>query len=97
MLGRIRDNLAMNTANTIYKSFILPVLDYCDTVWNCCGRGNADLLEKLQRRAARIIMRKTSSNEALKSLTYDTLESRRDKHVNKLVRKMHCWTRTSVL
>ena len=87
MLGRIRDNLTMSTSNIIYKSFILPVLDYCDTVWNCCGKGNADLLERLQRRAARIIMKKSSSDEALKSLTYDILEVRRDKHVYNLVRK----------
>ena len=32
----------MHTAGIIYRSFILPVLDYCDTVWNCCGRTNAD-------------------------------------------------------
>ena len=39
----------MHTAGIIYKSFILPVLDYCDTIWNCCGRTNADNIEKLQR------------------------------------------------
>ena len=87
MLGRIRDNLTMNTANIIYKSFIIPVLDYCDTVWSCCGKGNTDLLEKMQRRAARIIMKKASSDEALNSLAYDTLEVRRNKHVYNLVKK----------
>ena len=45
------------------------------------------MLERLQRRAARIIMKKSSSDEALKSLTYDILEVRRDKHVYNLVRK----------
>ena len=43
---------ARHTANVIYKSFILPVLDYCDLVWGCCGRVNVDHLEWLQRRAA---------------------------------------------
>ena len=46
MLGHIRDNLTTNTSNIILKSFIISVLDYCDTVWSCCGKGNADLLEK---------------------------------------------------
>ena len=37
MLSRIRKNVTTTTANLIYKTFILPVFDYCDTVWNCCG------------------------------------------------------------
>ena len=49
MLRRIRENLTTSCANTIYKSFILPIMDYCDSVWACCGKGNANLLEKLQR------------------------------------------------
>lgn len=56
ILGRTRRSISMYTATMIYKSFIPPVIDYCDTVWNCCGRTNADNIEKLQRRAARIFM-----------------------------------------
>ena len=56
ILGRTRGSISMHTAGIIYRSFILPVLDYCDTVWNYYGRINADNIEKLQRRAARIIM-----------------------------------------
>ena len=87
MLGRIRKNISMHTASTIYKSFTLPILDYCDAVWNCCGRVNTDKLEKLQRRAARIVMRMDSSDEALEYLGYRTLERRREGHVLKLVKK----------
>ena len=54
MLGRIRKNINMYTAGTVYTSFVLPILDYCDTVWSCCGSVNTDKLEKLQRRAARV-------------------------------------------
>ena len=32
MLGRIRKNINMYTAGTVYTSFGLPILDYCDTV-----------------------------------------------------------------
>ena len=46
----------MYTAGPVYTSFFLPYLDYCDTVWSCYGSVNADKLEKLQRRAARIVM-----------------------------------------
>ena len=87
ILNRIRKNITMNTANVIYKSFILPISDYCDIVWNCCGKVNTNSIEKLQRQAARIIMRTTSSDEALHYLRYDTLEDKREKHTYNLVRK----------
>ena len=40
-------------------------MDYCDAVWACCGKGNANLLEKLQRRAAWTVMTSDSSDMAL--------------------------------
>ena len=87
ILGRTRGSISMHTAGIIYRSFILPVLDYCDTVWNCYGRINADNIEKLQRRAARIIMQTNSSDEALSHLRYDTLGLRRETHALNLVKK----------
>jgi len=30
----------MYTAGTVYTSVILPILDFCDTVWSCCGSDN---------------------------------------------------------
>ena len=47
ILGHNRRSISMHTAGIIYRSLILPVLDYYDTVWNCCGRTNADNVEKL--------------------------------------------------
>ncbi|KAK2558582.1 hypothetical protein P5673_018759 [Acropora cervicornis] len=87
MLGRIRKNINMYTAGTVYTSFVLPILDRCDTVWSCCGSVNTDKLEKLQRRAARIIMHLGSSEKALNLLGYVTLEKRRESHVCNLVKK----------
>lgn len=78
MLSRVRNNVGILAANVIYiKAFIVPVFDYCDQVWGFCGRVNADNLERLRRRAAGIIMRTSSSDEAMEYLRYDTLESRR--------------------
>ena len=51
MLGRIRKNVTVHCANTIYVSFIRPVSDYCDSVYNCCGEVNTNALEKIERRA----------------------------------------------
>ena len=77
----------MHTAGIIYRSFIFPVLDYFDTVCNCCRRTNADNIEKLQRHAARIIIQTNSSDEALAHLKYDTLGLRREIHALNLVKK----------
>ena len=94
MLGRIRKNINMYTAGTVYTSFVLLILDYCDTVWSCCGSVNTDKLEKLQRRAARIVMRLGSSESAkFLRLVYVTLGKRRESHVRNLVKKClsnHC-------
>ena len=67
--------------------FVLSILDYCDTVWSCCGSVNTDKLEKFQRRAAHIVIRLGSSERALNFLGYVTLEKRRESHVRKLVKK----------
>ena len=55
---------------------------------NCCGAVNSNKLEKLQRRAARIIMKSNSSDKSLDHLKYELLADRRDKHVLNLVKKM---------
>ena len=77
----------MYTANSVYTLFVLPILDYYDAVWSCCGIVNADKLEKLRRRAARIVMRLESSEKAINFLGYVTLEERRESHVSSLVKK----------
>ena len=79
----------MHAAAIIQKPFILPVIDYRGTVWNCCNCGHmdADNIEKLQRREARIIMLTDSSGDVLGHLKYDTLGLRRKIHVLNLVKK----------
>ena len=62
MFSRIRPSLTLEAANRLYKAMVLPVLDYCDAVWHECGQGNSDKMERLQRRAARIIYYKAASN-----------------------------------
>ena len=73
MLGRIRKNLTVHCAITIYVSFIRPVLDYCDSVYNYCGELNTNSLEKLQRRAARIVCKSKDSDCAMDFLKWGTL------------------------
>ena len=61
MFSRIRPSLTLEAANRLYKAMVLPVLDYCDAVWHECGQGNSDKIERLQRRAARIVYFKAAS------------------------------------
>ena len=43
----------------IFQFMVLPVLGYCDAVWHEFGQGT--VIERLQRRAARIIYFKVAS------------------------------------
>ena len=45
---RLRSNLITHSANVVYTSFIRSIMEYGDTVWTCCGKGNAQELESLQ-------------------------------------------------
>ena len=82
--------MTVGGANTLYiKSLIVPIFDYCDSVWSCCKTcNNCDAydLERLQRRAAKIVFMSSSSDIAMLILKWVLLETRRDKHVCKLVK-----------
>ena len=87
MLGRLRRGLTRESANIVYCSLIRPILEYCVSVWGCCGVGHKQDLEALQNRAARIVARTVRSNPAMDVLKWLTLEERRRKSVFKLVKK----------
>ena len=57
MLGRLRKSLTRESANVVYCSLIRPILEYCVSVWGCCGQSHKQGLEALQNRAARIVAR----------------------------------------
>ena len=87
MLGRLRRGLTRESADIVYCSLIRPILEYCVSVWGCCGVGHKQDLEALQNRAARIVARTVRSNPAMDVLKWPTLEERRRKSVFKLVKK----------
>ena len=87
MLSRLQRDLTCHAANTLYLSFIHPIFDYGDTVGNCCGVGNARLLDNFQRRASKIVSRSMDSDKALMDLKWLELQSREDEHTFKLVNK----------
>ena len=86
MLQRIRNNLPTFSAHLLYTSYIRPSMEYCNVTWTGCGKSYADSFEKLQRSAARIVMR-SNSDFALNCLKWSSLNQRRDNHVSTLVNK----------
>lgn len=85
MFSRIRPSLTLEAANRLYKAMVLPVPDYCDTVWHECGQGNSDKIERLQRRATRIVYSKDASklttDQAMTKLGWEPLYYRRRTHI----------------
>ena len=71
------------TLETLYKSYVLPHLDYSDVIWDNCSATLANELEKLHLEALRIItgsVRGTSHEKLYKESGFVTLQARRDRH-----------------
>ena len=64
-----------------YKAFVRPILEYSSSVWDPYQQKDIDLLERVQRRAARFVLRRyrnTSSVSAMiKDLGWPSLQQRR--------------------
>ena len=89
-LRQTRPYVPTDTAIAIYRSMILPLFDYCDVVWASLNKGLADRIQRLQNRAARIIMKynyDTRSAEVLKNLKWDTLGQRRQLRTASMMHK----------
>ena len=81
-LRRIRDFVDRETLISIYNALVRPHFDYCSEVWDTLGIGLSTRLQKLQNRAARIVMGMTNDTpglEAITALGWETLESQRAK------------------
>ena len=82
-LRRIRPLISQSTEVLIYNSWIQPHFDYCSLVWDGFSDQLSDKLQKLQNRAARVILKAnygTSWSLLLDILKWDKLVIRRKKH-----------------
>ena len=93
MFSRIRSSLTTEASNRFFKSMILPNLDYCCSRCAClcfhgCGKGNEEEFERLQRRAARIVIKIVHfwTEDMASGLDWDPLNTRGEKHIVKLVK-----------
>ena len=83
VFSRARPALTLEAANRVYAAMVLPILDYCDiAVWHETGQGNGKVVERLQRRAARIVYSSTaaelSTDEVITKLGWGPLTKRRE-------------------
>ena len=82
ILGMIRRNITYKEKSLIiplYKAIVRPQLEYCIQAWNPHLRKDVDMLEKIQRRATKLIpgLRDLTYEERLKEYGLTTLETRR--------------------
>ena len=85
IMRKLKYKLDRRSLQTIYFSFIRPVIEYSNVVWDNCTPYEANELEKIQREAARIVTgaSKLVSIESLYTETgWETLASRRKKNIN---------------
>ena len=55
VLKRVRHLIPASTLHFIYQTLIKPHFDYCDIVWGNFGITLRDKLQKLHKRAARVL------------------------------------------
>ena len=82
ILGMIRRNLTYKEKSLIvplYKAIVRPHLEYCIQAWSPYLRKDIDMLEKIERRATKLIpgLRDLTYEERLKECRLTTLETRR--------------------
>ena len=83
ILRKLKYQLDRSTLQTIYFSFIRPILEYADIVWDSCTQYEKNELEKIQVEAAMIVTgatRSCSNKKILEEAGWDSLETRRYKH-----------------
>ena len=79
MLRRAHKVLPKATCLMLYNTIVLPLFDYCSSVWDSCGSGSKVYLDKLNRCAACIIEGRTIGADDLKStLSWPSLQARRE-------------------
>ena len=67
LLQQIKQFLPIDSRKLFFNSYILTQFDYCSIIWRNCSQTNMYRLEKLQKRAARIIIDKNYYDYCIRS------------------------------
>lgn len=92
VLRKLKFILSRQTLSKIYRTFILPILEYCCELWDGCTVAEAEILEKLQLEAGRIVtgLPSFSSRNSIYCETgWEPLSNRRSRRKLQLFYKIH--------
>ena len=90
-LRSFKYNFSRKALETLYKSFILPIFDYADVLWDGCTDEESDKLEKLHIDALRTItgaVRGTSHSKLYQETGFCSLRERRRRHKLTMYRRL---------
>ena len=82
-MRKLKFVLDRKSLQTIYFTFVRPILEYSDIIWDNCTQYEKDELDKIQLEAARIVSGTTklvSSASLYMELGWESLSSRRREH-----------------
>ena len=79
IIKRSFSRLNKKSFKILYKSLVRPILEYCSVIWNPLFKGDSDEIEKVQRRATKVVpeLRNLPYEERLRELNLTTLIYRR--------------------
>ena len=83
VMRKLKFKLDRQSLQIIYFTFIRPILEYADVVWNNCTQYEVNDIEKIQIEAARIVTGATelvSINSLTNETGWESLSNRRKKH-----------------
>ena len=58
-MRKLKYSLSRNALNKMYKSYMLPIVEYASVVWDGCSEQDSVTLQKVQNEAARLVTDKT--------------------------------------
>ena len=93
LLAKLKKYLRKETALLIYKSMILPYIDYTDVIFCNANKKDVDKLQKLQNKCLKICLEKTRrfGTERVHNLAeVPLLTDRRSAHVCNFMYKRKC-------
>ena len=91
MIKQLQFNLDRQTLQTLYFTYVRPLMEYGDIVWNNINENQTEFLETIQRTPARLVtgaVRRTKHAAIQNELEWQILARRRENHQLILLHKI---------
>ena len=92
IMRKLKFKLDRKSLETIYTTFIRPLLEFGDNIWDNCTQADKYELDKVQNEVARIVTAATklvSINNLYREISWESLQKRRNDHKLTLFFKMY--------